>query len=114
MSSSPTHTDQHIESHAPTLGAYLTGFVLALILTIIPFSLVATGWLPPVATLIGVALAGVAQILVHLRFFLHLDMSDEQRWNTIFAAFTTVILFVLVGGTLWLFYSLKIRMMIGH
>jgi cytochrome o ubiquinol oxidase operon protein cyoD len=51
---------------------------------------------------------------VHLIFFLHLDMSEEQRWNTISIAFSAVIMFVLVGGTIWLFYSLKFRMMVGY
>lgn len=100
--------------HAPTLSGYLTGFGLALVLTIIPFALVATEWLSIGPTLMLVAAAAVAQILVHLYFFLHLDMSSEQRWNTVFAAFSALIMFILVGGTLWLFYSLHYRMMVGH
>jgi len=97
-----------------TLAGYLTGFGLALALTVIPFGLVAFGGLSTAVTLSVVAFAAVAQILVHLRYFLHLDMSEEQRWNTIFAAFSAVILFVLVGGTVWLFYSLHYRMLVGQ
>lgn len=106
--SNPSH------AHAPTLAGYLTGFGLALILTLIPFGLVAWGGLSIATALVVIAICAVLQVLVHLYFFLHLDMSEEQRWNTISIAFSALIMFVLVGGTVWLFYSLKFRMMIGH
>jgi cytochrome o ubiquinol oxidase operon protein cyoD len=106
--SNPSH------AHEPTLAGYLTGFGLALILTLIPFGLVAWDGLAIATTLVVVAICAVLQVLVHLIFFLHLDMSEEQRWNTISIAFSAVIMFVLVGGTIWLFYSLKFRMMVGY
>jgi len=106
--SNPSH------AHEPTLAGYLTGFGLALILTLIPFGLVAWDGLSIATTLVVVAICAVLQVLVHLIFFLHLDMSEEQRWNTISIAFSAVIMFVLVGGTIWLFYSLKFRMMVGY
>jgi len=106
--SNPSH------AHEPTLAGYLTGFGLALILTLIPFGLVAWYGLAIATTLVVVAICAVLQVLVHLIFFLHLDMSEEQRWNTISIAFSAVIMFVLVGGTIWLFYSLKFRMMVGY
>ncbi|MFD1380826.1 cytochrome o ubiquinol oxidase subunit IV [Fodinicurvata halophila] len=59
----------------PGLKRYLTGFALALVLTLIPFGLVATGALPPTETLLVIAGAAVVQILVHLRFFLHLGVT---------------------------------------
>lgn len=106
--SNPSH------AHEPTLAGYLTGFGLALILTLIPFGLVAWDGLAIATTLVVIAICAVLQVLVHLIFFLHLDMSEEQRWNTISIAFSAVIMFVLVGGTIWLFYSLKFRMMVGY
>ncbi|MGN8158797.1 cytochrome o ubiquinol oxidase subunit IV [Salinisphaera sp. RV14] len=95
------------------LKTYLTGFVLALILTAIPFGAVAFGWLSAGATLILIAAAAVVQILVHLYFFLHLDFSEEHAWNAGSGAFCIVILAILVGGTLWLMYSLEMRTMMG-
>lgn len=110
MSDHSSHGHSAQPGHAPTQSAYITGFVAALILTIIPFALVSLGWFSVGATLIMVAIAGALQVLVHLRFFLHLDMGEEQRWNTISVAFSVVVMFVLVGGTIWLFYSLHARM----
>lgn len=91
---------------------YLTGFVLSLILTIIPFGAVGLGWFPMGATLIVVAAAAVIQILVHLFCFLHLNFSENNAWNTGSGAFSVVILAILVGGTLWLMYSLEMRTML--
>lgn len=110
MSDHSNHGHATSAAHAPTTSAYLTGFVAALVLTIVPFALVALGWFSVATTLIVVAIAGAIQVLVHLRFFLHLDMGEEQRWNTISIAFSVVVMFVLVGGTIWLFYSLHARM----
>ncbi|RJS91668.1 cytochrome o ubiquinol oxidase subunit IV [Salinisphaera sp. Q1T1-3] len=92
---------------------YVTGFVLSLVLTAIPFAAVAFGWFGMGATLAVVAVTAVVQILVHLFFFLHLDFSGGNAWNAGSGAFTVLILAVLVGGTLWLMYSLEMRTMIG-
>lgn len=110
MSHSPS-TDAHGGSEA-TLGSYTIGFILAVILTVIPFSVVGFGLLPRTGALITVAVTAVIQILVHLYFFLHLDVSKEHRANTMTGAFTALIMAVLVGGTIWLFYSLHYRTMV--
>lgn len=106
MSASSTHA---VDTSAD-LRRYTIGFVLALVLTVIPFGFVAFGWLSAGTTLLIVAITGVLQIIVHLVFFLHLDWSAENRWNTASTLFTGLILFILVGGTIWLFYSLNMRM----
>jgi cytochrome o ubiquinol oxidase operon protein cyoD len=94
-----------------SLKSYLTGFVLALILTAIPFALVMRGTWSPAATLAGIFLAGIVQILVHLHYFLHLDTSSAARWNVLAMLFTLLIMILFVGGTLWIMYTLNYRMM---
>ena len=107
-------------SHAPvdatgisrgSLRSYLTGFILSLILTAIPFSLVMSGAWPPQAALAGIFIAGVLQILVHLHYFLHLNSSSAARWNVAALVFTILIMILFVGGTLWIMYTLNYRMM---
>lgn len=112
MSHASADNDNH-DVHEITYGSYITGFVLALILTLIPFGLVAFGWLSTGATLLVIGAAAVLQIIVHLFFFLHLDFSPANRWNTMSALFSAAIMILLIGGTLWLFVSLKLRMMLG-
>lgn len=94
-----------------SLKSYLTGFVLSLILTAIPFALVMSGTWSASAALAGIFSAGIAQILVHLHYFLHLDTSSAARWNVVALIFTLLIMALFVGGTLWIMSSLYHRMM---
>jgi cytochrome o ubiquinol oxidase operon protein cyoD len=94
-----------------SLKSYLTGFVLALILTAIPFALVMRGTWSSAAALAGICSAGIVQILVHLHYFLHLDSSSAARWNVLALIFTLLIMVLFVGGTLWIMYTLNYRMM---
>jgi cytochrome o ubiquinol oxidase operon protein cyoD len=70
------------------LRPYLIGFALALILTAIPFALVATNPLPKPTTLIIIAVAAAIQVLVHLRYFLHLNLTSTPRENLVAIVFT--------------------------
>ncbi len=94
-----------------SLQSYLTGFVLALILTAIPFALVMSGALPFSATLAGIFVAGIVQILVHLHYFLHLDTSSAAGWNMLAMLFTLAIMVLFVGGSIWIMFNLYYRMM---
>ena len=94
------------------LRSYLTGFVLAVILTLISFGLVATGMLAKTPALIVIAIAAVIQILVHLHYFLRLDLSTTPRRNIVAIAVAGVVIFIMVGGTLWIMFDLYNRMMV--
>ena len=94
-----------------TLSSYLTGFILALILTAMPFALVMSGVLSPQATIAAILVAGIVQILVHLHYFLHLDTTSAARWNVAALIFTLLIMVLFVGGTLWIMWTLNYRMM---
>jgi len=94
------------------LGSYLVGFVLAVALTAIPFYLVFTHSLSPVNTMYVIAVTAVLQILVHLRFFLHLNFATTPRENLLAIAFTAVLLSIMVGGSLWIMIDLHTRMAI--
>ncbi|MGP8049834.1 MAG: cytochrome o ubiquinol oxidase subunit IV [Desulfobaccales bacterium] len=94
-----------------SLKSYLTGFVLALILTAIPFAMVMSGAWSAAAALAGIFAAGLVQILVHLHYFLHLDTSAAARWNVLALIFTFLILALFVGGSLWIMSNLNYRMM---
>jgi cytochrome o ubiquinol oxidase subunit IV len=94
-----------------SLKSYLTGFILSLLLTAIPFALVMRGTWSASAALAGIFSAGLVQILVHLHYFLHLDTSSAARWNMVALIFTLLIMALFVGGTLWIMSSLNYRMM---
>ncbi|MGA7801283.1 MAG: cytochrome o ubiquinol oxidase subunit IV [Gammaproteobacteria bacterium] len=93
-----------------SLGSYLTGFVLAIILTVIPFGLVMSGALPRGDIIFGVFAAAILQILVHLHYFLHLDRSSDERWNVLAITFTALAIVVVVGGSLWIMHNMHYNM----
>jgi len=94
-----------------SLKTYLTGFILSLILTAIPFALVMSGGWSSSATLAVIFIAGAIQIFAHLHYFLHVDTSSTARWNIVALLFTIAIMVLFVGGTIWILFDLNYRMM---
>jgi cytochrome o ubiquinol oxidase subunit IV len=93
-----------------TVRLYLTGFTLAILLTAIPFGVVASRALPVAATFGVILVAAIVQILVHLRYFLHLSFSRGNEWFLLSLVFTFVIIALMVGGTIWIMWDLNAEM----
>jgi cytochrome o ubiquinol oxidase operon protein cyoD len=87
---------------------YLIGFALAAVLTIIPFTLVAT--VGGAGSYVVLVLCAILQVIVHLRFFLHLSFKGQQREDLQLVLFTGFILFLMIGGTIWVLGDLYTRM----
>lgn len=95
-----------------SLKGYVTGFILSIALTAIAFALVMKGGaLPHGAVVAGIFGAAVLQILTHLHYFLHMDTSSSARWNVMAMIFTLLIMFLFVGGSIWIMFDLNYRMM---
>ena len=92
--------------------SYSIGFILSVFLTIIAFAVVVNGELSRPTLLACITGLAIAQILVHLHYFLHLDSSSEARWNVLVMVYTFLILILFVGGSIWIMYSLHYRMML--
>ncbi|SCK27405.1 cytochrome o ubiquinol oxidase subunit IV [Vogesella sp. LIG4] len=105
-----SHTHDHAASHG-SVSSYLTGFVLSVILTVIPFWLVMNGGLNPHDTLLTIAGFAVVQILVHLKYFLHLNFSSEGRINSLAFLFTGLVIVLLVALSVWIIFSADALMM---
>lgn len=96
-----------------TMKSYVIGFVLALILTAIPFSVVMT--MPDLARttkVIIVSTCAVIQMIVHIVYFLHINTSKEQSWNFISMIYTIIVIGIIVVGSLWVLYGLHHNMML--
>ena len=90
---------------------YLTGLVLASLLTAASFYVVRTNliWGPGIpAALIALA---VAQIGVHLVFFLHITTAPDNTNNILALAFGILIVGLIIVGSVWIMYTLNVRMM---
>ena len=109
MANAHSH-DSHDASHG-SVKSYAIGFILSVILTLIPFGLVMYPTLPKSITLMIVLAFAVIQVLVHLVYFLHLDRSKEQRENVIAFVFAGLVIVLLVGLSLWIMFSIHTFMM---
>ncbi|HEX3141358.1 MAG TPA: cytochrome o ubiquinol oxidase subunit IV [Rhizobacter sp.] len=107
------HGDHHDTGHAPsTLKGYLTGFVLAGILTAIPFWLVMGKVFEQSSTTALVVLAFAAvQIVVHMVYFLHMNAKSEGGWTMLALIFTLVLVVITLSGSLWVMFHLNHNMM---
>jgi cytochrome o ubiquinol oxidase operon protein cyoD len=91
---------------------YLTGFVLALILTAIPFALVYFELVSRGVAIAAIAILALIQVVVHLRFFLHIDFKRTPKENLLAMAFAGFLIIVMVGGSLLIMFDLHYRMMV--
>ena len=90
--------------------AYLWGFATALALTGASFAVVVWGGLAFRTTLAVLGVLGLAQIVVHLRSFLHIDLSRQKREDLHLILFSTLLLAIMSVGTIWIIGNLSTRM----
>ena len=95
-----------------SLKGYMTGFVLSVILTAIPFWLVMGNVFDKPGTTAIVILAFAAvQIVVHMVYFLHLNAQSQGGWNMLALIFTVVLVVITLSGSLWVMFHLNHNMM---
>lgn len=105
------HGHEDTGSHS-TLKGYMTGFVLAVILTVIPFWLVMGKVFdkPQITAIVILAIAAV-QIVVHMIYFLHMNSKLEGGWSLLALIFTLMLLVIMLTGSIWVMYHLNTNMM---
>jgi cytochrome o ubiquinol oxidase subunit IV len=99
------------EAYRHDLRGYQTGFVLAALLTIVPFALVTSGTFSTIANLWVIGVLGLVQIVVHVRYFLHVDLSPQRREELYLMLFSGALVTLMIAGMLWMLFNLHIRMM---
>ncbi|OJF96389.1 cytochrome o ubiquinol oxidase subunit IV [Pararhizobium antarcticum] len=92
--------------------SYFTGFVLAVILTVLPFAIVMTGGFESrVITALTVIVFAVAQVLVHMVYFLHMNSRSDEGWTLLSMIFTVIVVVIMISGSLWVMYNMNTNMM---
>lgn len=91
--------------------SYVIGLALAILLSAVAFGSVAWGGVPREGVLWIIAVTALVQIVVHFRFFLHIDLSRSKRDDLQLILFSALILAVMIGGTIWILADLRMRMM---
>jgi cytochrome o ubiquinol oxidase subunit IV len=90
--------------------SYIIGLALALLLTAISFWVASTSilWGPGVA--VGLVVLAIAQMGVHLVFFLHITSGPDNTNNVLALAFGVLIVFLVMIGTIWIMAHLAANM----
>ena len=90
--------------------SYVIGLGLALLLTGVSFWVASTDvlWGPGVA--VGLVVLAIAQMGVHLVFFLHITSGPDNTNNVLALAFGVLIVFLVMVGTIWIMAHLAANM----
>jgi cytochrome o ubiquinol oxidase operon protein cyoD len=103
--------DEKFESSRSAFFSYVVGFVLSVLLSVIPYMMVTGHMFGTRSLVIGVTLFAITQLIVQVLFFLHLPAKEKPYWNIIVFVYTLLIVAFLVIGSLWIMYHLNYNMM---
>lgn len=94
----------------PRLLVYVIGLGLAILLTATSFFIAGTNlvWQPSIP--VALVVLAIAQMGVHLVFFLHITTDPDNTNNVMALAFGLLIVFLVVGGSLWIMSHLNQNM----
>lgn len=93
------------------LKSYVLGYVLSLALTAAAFAVVRWPSIGARATFAIVLVLGLVQMAVQFRCFLHVSLRRSSRHDLQLILFSTVIVALMVSGTLVIIFNLRERMM---
>ena len=102
--------EEGVSVRAKVLG-YVVGLALAVLLTATSFFIAGTDlvWQPSIP--VALVVLAIAQMGVHLVFFLHITTGPDNTNNVMALAFGLLIVFLVVGGSLWIMSHLNHNMM---
>jgi cytochrome o ubiquinol oxidase subunit IV len=97
--------------HGASYFSYTVGLGLAVLATIASFIVSQTNllWTPGIP--VGLIVLALAQIGVHLVFFLHLGIGSDSTNNVLALAFGVLIVFLVITGSIWIIANLNSNMM---
>ena len=89
------------------IAGYLTGLGLAILLTATSFFIAGTDlvWQPSIP--VALVVLAIAQMGVHLVFFLHITTGPDNTNNVLALAFGVLIVVLVIGGSLWIMAHLN-------
>ena len=105
-----TPTGSHAESPAGVL-VYTIGLFLAVVLTATSFWVANTTLLWPPGVALGLAVLAIAQMGIHLVFFLHITTGPDNTNNVLALAFGVLAVTLVIAGSIWIMSNLNANMM---
>ena len=95
-----------------SVASYLIGFMLSLLFTIVPYMVVTRDLQEGTALLALLAVFAIAQVFVQLLCFLHLNSEKRPRLQSIAFSFMTLVVVIVVFGSLWIMSNLDYHAMV--
>lgn len=92
----------HAQEHTASIKAYVTGFILSIVLTIIPLLLVLNHMLEKTALRVIIIIAAVLQFVIQLFFFMHIRDGEGTRYNVVALVLGIVFVLTIVVGAIWI------------
>ena len=99
------------QEFAGGLTSYLIGLALSALLTGVSFFICRTTlvWVPSIP--VALAVLAIAQMGVHLVFFLHITTGPDNTNNVLALAFGLLIVLLVVAGSIWIMAHMNANMM---
>lgn len=98
-----------------SLKSYLFGFGLSVVLTLIPFWIVMGDVIDNKIWAVAVIfLMAGTQMVVHIRYFLHVTLKAEAGWQAMALGLTVLLLVIVLSGSIWVLFNLQENMMPAH
>ena len=107
----PGFMDATHRSIGQGIRGYLIGLALSVLLTAASFYVVYTQLIWGPAIPVALVVLAVAQIGIHLVFFLHLGSGPDHTNNILALAFGVLIVFLVITGSIWIIANLNANMM---
>lgn len=99
------------DEHSARIGTYLLGLALATLLTLASFWVAKTHLIYDPGVPMALATLAVAQMGIHLVFFLHLTTAPDNTNNILALAFGLLIVGLVIFGSVWIMAHLNHNLM---
>ncbi len=116
MTNDHAHRDSYFEEIGiwprglSVAGSYVTGFILSLAITLGAYFF-ALSYAPSVHLWVTLLVAAVAQFVVQVICFVHLDAERASRDRLVVFGCASLVVLILTVGSLWIMLTLNARMM---
>ena len=102
--------DNLTEMHRRERRRYVVGYGGSLVLTLVVFIIAYVFGIETPGVYLTIGVLGLAQLIVQLVYFLHIDRRRSSREDLDLVLFSTLVLLIIIVGTVWIMGNLSVRM----
>ncbi len=105
--------DNRTEMHRRERRRYVVGYGTSLLLTLAVFLIAYRYGIKTPGVYLSIGILGLVQLVVQLIYFLHIDRRRRSREDLDLILFSTLVLLIIILGTIWILGNLAMRMHMG-